>query len=91
MEIESTWKAISQDERKLVYRCRRGTRELDCILTGFFEHQYYSLNTHERKMFKKLLEVEDCTLIDWLCNRNPVEEYYYLPIVERIISTTLRS
>ncbi len=88
METESTRNVSLQDERKLFYRCRRGTRELDWILIGFFERHYKSLDAEEQRSFTKLLEIEDCTLIDWLCNRNPVEEHDFVPIVKRIISAT---
>lgn len=78
----------SQEERKLLYRCRRGTRELDCILTGFFELDYKNLDSDERQAFTRFLEMEDSFLIDWLCNGRPVHEPQFRQMVKRILSVT---
>lgn len=78
----------AQEERKLLYRCRRGTRELDCILTGFFELDYKNLDADQRQVFARFLEMEDCFLIDWLCNGHPVHEPQFRQIVKRILIVT---
>jgi len=77
-----------QTERRLLYRCRRGTRELDCILTGFFERDYKNLDSVERQVFAEFLEVEDSLLIDWLCNGLPIHQHQFKQIVERILTIT---
>jgi len=79
---------LSQEERKVLYRCRRGTRELDRILSRFFECNYRTLDLKEQAVFRKLLEVEDSFLIDWLCNERPVHERQFEQIVQRIAGTT---
>lgn len=76
--------SLSIEERKVLYRCRRGTRELDRILVGFFKNGYQALNEVERKTFMALLEVEDSLLIDWLCNERPVEDCQFQQLVEDI-------
>ncbi len=78
----------SREERRLLYRCRRGTRELDCILTGYLEVDYKNLDADERQVFANLLEVEDDFLIDWLCNGQPVHEPRFRQMVKRIMSIT---
>ena len=44
---------------KIQWRCRRGTRELEFILTRFVDNCFASLNSEEKKEFSMLLDVED--------------------------------
>jgi len=52
---------------KLVrYRCRRGVRELDVLLGGFYDQCFSSLSTQSQQAMLRLLEWEDMLLIDAL-------------------------
>lgn len=51
---------------RLRWRCRRGTQELDLILSGFLERHYESLDDADREAFEALLECEDDRLQSWL-------------------------
>jgi len=51
---------------KLRWRCRRGTLELDLMLTRYLEQRYQSANQSERQTFLKLLELEDSELLRYL-------------------------
>lgn len=56
---------------RLHWRCRRGTTELDRLLTRFLEAPqggYNSLDAQGRENFERLLDCEDDLLIDWLLN-----------------------
>jgi len=53
--------------KKLLWRCRRGTKELDLILTKFVEENYAELGGQERDNFDLLLETQDPVLTEWLC------------------------
>ena len=48
------------------WRCRRGVRELDVLLTEFLDNQYQGLDQQEKMMFNHLLEVQDPTIMAWL-------------------------
>lgn len=79
--------SLDGNERKLLYRCRRGTRELDRILSGFFKTCYRRLDATDRDQFSRLLELEDSLLTDWLCHgARPVD-----PGFERIVGRILKS
>ncbi len=52
--------------KRLRWRCRRGTKELDLILERFLERGYGRLDAEGRAAFERLLEVEDGYLQDWL-------------------------
>ncbi len=45
--------------KKLRWRCRRGTKELDLILLGYLENQYPSATLEEQQAFEALLELPD--------------------------------
>lgn len=44
---------------RIRWKCRRGTLELDLLLTGFVDRHYSSLNPTERDEFSALLELDD--------------------------------
>ena len=44
---------------KIRWHCRRGMRELDTVLSNYFEECYPEADKSERLTFKTLLELED--------------------------------
>jgi antitoxin CptB len=56
---------MSSERSRLVWRCRRGTKELDLILGRFLDHGYDRLDAAERQTFERLLDCEDDLLQDW--------------------------
>ena len=55
--------------RKLRWRCRRGVRELDILLTRFLDERFERLDEAGRDSFAALLECQDPDVIDWLMER----------------------
>ncbi|MGI9318342.1 MAG: succinate dehydrogenase assembly factor 2, partial [bacterium] len=53
--------------KKVLWRCRRGTKELDLILGRFAEDRYTSLNQDLKRQFDRLLKMQDPILTEWLC------------------------
>ncbi|MDZ7841361.1 MAG: succinate dehydrogenase assembly factor 2 [Gammaproteobacteria bacterium] len=51
---------------KLRWRCRRGTRELDVILTRFLDQTYPHLSVSEQALFASLLDQQDPDLAAWI-------------------------
>lgn len=72
------------NEKQLVWRCRRGVRELDVLLTQFLACGYHSLGCSERADFERLLEVQDPTIMDWLYARVAVEDEGLRFIVDQL-------
>ena len=62
------------DSRQLVWRCRRGVRELDVLFTRFLESEYPNLELEEQQSFQALLEVQDPTIMDWLFGKAEVDQ-----------------
>jgi len=74
------------ERRKILYRCRRGTRELDEILIAFVDREYVELSPTLKGAFEKLLDVEDPLLNEWLCLGIQPADQGLVEIVERILS-----
>lgn len=51
---------------QLVWRCRRGVRELDVLLTRFLATEHAQLSNDEHLAFERLLVVQDPVIMDWL-------------------------
>lgn len=55
--------------RRLRWRCRRGMRELDVLLTGFLDARFAALDAEQQESFASLLECQDPDLLEWLTGR----------------------
>lgn len=52
--------------KRLRWRCRRGTRELDALLGGWLEVHVASMDDAQFAAFDALLDQQDPVLWDWL-------------------------
>ena len=58
------------------WRCRRGTKELDVLLTRFLDASYDNLSDNNLIEFKQFLEAQDTELWYWLSGKsNPKDEF----------------
>ena len=73
---------MADDIAKLRWRCRRGMRELDAILTNFLQASYGALSTDDKARFGALLELPDPDLHAYLVGRNDATD----PPLERLLS-----
>jgi len=48
---------------KLRWQCRRGTKELDLLLSHYLENRYQEANAADKHYFLELLEQEDSELM----------------------------
>ena len=70
--------------KRLAWRCRRGTRELDILLGGWLREEFATANERERAAFEGLLEQQDPDLWDWLMARMPPPRADWQAIVDAI-------
>ncbi len=70
--------------KRILWKCRRGTRELDLTLEKFVESHYQWLSEQARAEFHSLLEYDDSLLIDWLCHQKKPDVPEVRDIVSRI-------
>ncbi len=54
---------------RLRWRCRRGTRELDALLTWYLAQQFVDASPGEQEAFERLLEAQDPDVYDWCMGR----------------------
>lgn len=52
-----------QSIAKIKWSCRRGTKELDCILEAFLQNHYAHVSQEEQFLFCELLSLQDSQLI----------------------------
>lgn len=71
-------------ESELRWRMRRGMRELDLMLEGFYRAEYSGLSERRRSAFVDLLGCEDDALWAWLTGRGEPERDDLADVVRRI-------
>ena len=58
--------ALDAEARRLLWRCRRGMKELDVLLERFAKERLPTASPEERRMFERLLQLPDPVLVDYL-------------------------
>ena len=53
------------DARRVLWRCRRGMKELDILLERFARERYESAPAEQKRAFARLLELPDPDLADY--------------------------
>ena len=56
---------ISLEERKVIYRARRGLKEIDVYFDPYVKNYYLQADAAEKDMFAELVAAEDPDLLDW--------------------------
>ena len=56
---------MTLEERKVIYRARRGLKEIDVYFDPYVKQYYLQADAHEKAMFAELVEHEDPDLLDW--------------------------
>lgn len=69
---------------RLRWRCRRGSKELDCLLQRFLDKELASLAEPDLRGFERLLDCEDDRLIDWLIRGKPPADEEFCTLVHKI-------
>lgn len=72
------------NENQLVWRCRRGIRELDVLFGRFLQSDYAKLGDAEKANFQRLLDVQDPVIMDWLMGRYDSEDEGLADIVKKL-------
>lgn len=58
-----------RDRQRLYWQCRRGMRELDCLLAGFLDASGESMEAADYDALETLLGYPDAVLLEWLMGR----------------------
>jgi len=57
------------DIARLRWKCRRGMKELDLLLTGYLDGHYATADAAEQGAFQALLDMQDPELFDYVTGR----------------------
>jgi antitoxin CptB len=58
--------ALDEEARRLLWRCRRGMKELDVLLERFARRELPGASPQQRHTLTRLLELPDPVLVDYL-------------------------
>lgn len=71
-------------EKKVIYRARRGLKELDFYLDHYVKHHYLQASANEKATFMLLVEQEDPDLLDWFMNISEPQDVQLQALIEKI-------
>ena len=70
--------------KRLRWRTRRGTRELDALFGGWLEERFASADEARQQAFDELLDVQDPDLWDWVMGHARPERADWQAIIDDI-------
>lgn len=75
---------ISLFDRKVIYRARRGLKELDWYFDPYVRDHYLTADPAEKAAFAQLIDEEDPDLLDWFMDLSRPEDATLQQIVARL-------
>ena len=60
---------VSREKSRILWRCRRGTKEMDLLLQQFVAEHYDNLTLAEQTAFRRLLDQPDPDIMDWVMEK----------------------
>ncbi|MBH75321.1 MAG: succinate dehydrogenase assembly factor 2 family protein [Dehalococcoidia bacterium] len=69
----------------MLWRCRRGIRELDSLLKPFTEDCYDELSPLDKARLQTLLGYQDTQILDWILGRETPDREGLQNLVDSII------
>ena len=76
--------ALDAEGRRLLWRCRRGMKELDVLLERYVRSQVAVASAQDRATLDQLLELPDPVLADHLFGHTPVNDPRMASLVSAI-------
>jgi antitoxin CptB len=75
---------LDQEARRLLWRCRRGMKELDVLLERYVRSRLAGASSEERQALGRLLEMPDPLLADYLLGHTAATEPHLARLVAAI-------
>ncbi len=75
------------ERSRLLWRCRRGIREMDIVLQTFLNQTYDTLSKADKDSFAQLLDEADLDILNWIMGKDEPEN----DGIKRIITLIRRS
>ena len=57
-------------DSQVKWKCRKGLRELDILLSRYFEEKYSNLTDKEKLVFLEFIELDTYEILDMLTNKS---------------------
>ena len=81
---------ILMDDKEIIWKCRRGTKELDILMSGFYHKFYKNVSKSQKDAFIKLLSLEDPVIYDLLLNKISSKDIAVNQIADMIRNMSLK-
>jgi antitoxin CptB len=78
---------MAPDVGKLRWRCRRGMKELDILLTRYVDERYGAAPPEEQQAFQRLLETQDPEIYAYCLGQEPPPAHL-AALIERITANS---
>ena len=75
---------LDQEARRLLWRCRRGMKELDVLLERFARRELPGATSEQRQTLTRFLELPDPVLVDYLLGQAIPPDAELVSLVNRI-------
>jgi antitoxin CptB len=69
---------------KLRWRCRRGMRELDVLLTRYVDEEYRTAAPEQQEAFRRLLDIQDPLMHAYFLGREAPPDAVLASLIARI-------
>ena len=75
---------ISLHDRKVIYRARRGLKEIYMFFDPYVRLHYLQADSAEKAAFARLIEAEDPDLLDWFMNVSTPADVELVALIQRL-------
>lgn len=76
------------ERSRLQWRCRRGVKELDVVLTRYLETRYDDDSEVEQAAFDRLLDLQDPDILRYLFKQEEPEDTDVARLIEKLATFT---
>ena len=77
---------MTRENSRLLWRCRRGARELDSILVPYGLAQIHAMTSVEKHDLNRLLEQQDPDLLDWFLGKSTPKDSSIADAVRHVLT-----
>jgi antitoxin CptB len=85
--MEQPTTPLDAEARRLLWRCRRGMKELDVLLERFARRELPNASPEQRQTLERLLELPDPVLVDYLLGQAIPPDPMLAELVQRIATS----
>lgn len=76
------------ERSRLQWRCRRGVKELDVVLTRYLETRYDDDSETEQAAFDRLLDLQDPDILRYLFKQEEPEDTEVARLIQKLATFT---